>query len=212
MQGASLPTLSPKRGLLVVVSGASGVGKNTLCEQLVKRIPMRFSVSWTTRERRPGEVDGRDYHFRSVEEFRHELEHGQGFLEHAEFVGNHYGTPRAPLEAALGSGEHVLLDIEIDGAMQVKRLMPEAVLIFIMPPSITELRSRLVGRATETPDKIERRLERAKRDIQLAHQFHYVVLNDVVERAVNDLETVLRAELLRASRVADEELVAVVNS
>lgn len=206
------PAEPVKRGLLIVVSGASGVGKNTLCARLLGRVPMHFSVSWTTRPQRPSEVDGQDYHFRSREEFLAELEGGGGFFEHAEFVGNLYGTPRAPLEAALARGEHVLLDIEIEGAMQVARLAPEAVLIFIMPPSLTELRARLLGRATETPEKIEGRLERARRDIKLAHRFRYIVLNDNIDVAVSDLEAIVRAELLRAERVHDDELQRVLDN
>ncbi|AFZ67502.1 guanylate kinase [Deinococcus peraridilitoris DSM 19664] len=214
MQAEETPAQIPaeKRGLLIVVSGASGVGKNTLCARLMQRIPMHFSVSWTTREKRPSEVDGQDYHFRTRDEFLAELEQGQGFLEHAEFVGNMYGTPRAPLERALDSGEHVLLDIEIEGAMQVAELAPEAVLIFIMPPSLTELRSRLLGRATESPDKIEKRLQRARRDIRLAQRFHYIVMNDNIDVAVSDLEAIVRTELLRAHRVSERELAHIVDS
>lgn len=202
----------PQRGLLIVISGASGVGKNTLCARLLRRFPMHFSVSWTTRPQRPGEVDGQDYHFRSREEFLAELELGGGFFEHAEFVGNLYGTPRAPLEAALARGEHVLLDIELAGALQVATLAPEAVLIFVLPPSFTELRARLLRRGTETPQKIEDRLERARRDIKAAHRFHYIVVNDEVEAAVADLEAIVRAELLRANRVGAAELDRVAGS
>lgn len=214
MQGeeTSPNSVSPQRGLLIVVSGASGVGKNTLCARLLQRIPMHFSISWTTREQRPSEVDGQDYHFRTREEFLHELQHGGGFFEHAEFVGNLYGTPRAPLEDALARGEHVLLDIEIDGAMQVARLAPEAVLIFILPPSFSELRARLLGRGTESPDKIEGRLQRARRDITQAHKFRYMVLNDNIDVAVSDLEAIVRAELLRAERVTNAELSRITES
>ena len=202
----------PQRGLLIVISGASGVGKNTLCARLLRRFPMHFSVSWTTRPQRPGEVNGQDYHFRSREEFVAELEGGGGFFEHAEFVGNLYGTPRAPLEAALVRGEHVLLDIELAGALQVAQLTPEAVLIFVVPPSFTELRARLSQRGTETPERIEGRLARARRDITAARRFHYIVVNDEVEAAVADLEAIVRAELLRAGRFGEAQLERVASS
>ncbi len=202
----------PQRGLLIVISGASGVGKNTLCARLLRRVPMHFSVSWTTRPQRPGEVDGQDYHFRSRAAFLAELELGGGFFEHAEFVGNLYGTPRAPLEAALARGEHVLLDIELAGALQVARLAPEAVLVFVLPPSFSELRARLLRRGTETPQKIEDRLERARQDIKAAQRFHYIVVNDEVEAAVADLEAIVRAELLRSKRMEMAELDRVAGS
>ncbi|MBB6098927.1 guanylate kinase [Deinobacterium chartae] len=207
------PEASPTpRGLLFVMTGASGVGKGTIRARLLERVPMFYSISWTTREQRPGEVDGVDYHFRTREQFEAELLTGAGFLEHAEFVGNRYGTPRAPVEAALARGEHALLEIEVEGAMQVAAAAPEAVLIFIMPPSLSELRRRLVGRATETPERIERRLARAREEILAAHRFRYVVVNDRVERAVADLEALIRAEELRSTRWPQSELEGVISN
>ena len=141
---------SPKRGLLIVMTGASGVGKGTIRERWLADQDIFYSVSWTTSEARPGERDGIDYHFVSREVFQAEIDRN-GFLEHAEFVGNHYGTPIAPIEAALARGQDVVLEIEVLGAMQNKPRIPEAILVFIVPPIPTELRRRLEGRATETP-------------------------------------------------------------
>jgi guanylate kinase len=193
------------------MTGASGVGKGTLRSRWLADKDVFYSVSWTTREQRSGERDGIDYHFRRRDEFETALE-GDGFLEHAEFVGNMYGTPRAPVEEALASGQDVVLEIEVDGAMQVAAKSQEAILIFIVPPSLTELRRRLEGRATETPDRIEKRLRRAREEILAAHGFRYVIVNDDVERAVADLEAVTRAERLRSSRISDAELRGIVNS
>lgn len=193
------------------MTGASGVGKGTLRSRWLADKDVFYSVSWTTREQRSGERDGIDYHFRRRDEFETALE-GDGFLEHAEFVGNMYGTPRAPVEEALASGQDVVLEIEVDGAMQVAAKSHEAILIFIVPPSLTELRRRLEGRATETPDRIEKRLRRAREEILAAHGFRYVIVNDDVERAVADLEAVTRAERLRSSRISDAELRGIVNS
>lgn len=195
------------RGLMFVMTGASGVGKGTIRELFMREYQQHphhktiyYSISWTSREQRTGEVDGVHYHFRNREQFEHERENGAGFLEFAEFVGNLYGTPRAAIEQALNAGQHVLLEIEVLGAMQVKAQMPEAVLIFVAPPSLSELRKRLHGRATESPDKIEKRLSRAQEEILHAHEFQYIILNDQLEQAVSDMHTVFRAEELRASR------------
>lgn len=187
----------PHRGLLIVMTGASGVGKGTLRERWLAGQDVFYSTSWTTREARPSEQDGVDYVFVTPEVFQEKVWEN-GFLEHAQFVGNHYGTPREPIEAALARGQDVVLEIEVEGAMQVKgRVGEDAVLIFIMPPSLTELRRRLTGRATETPERIEKRLTRARDEIMHAHAFRYVVVNDDLERAVNELRAVQRAEHAR---------------
>lgn len=198
---AASPTL--RRGLLLVITGASGVGKGTLRERWLAGQDVFYSTSWTTREARPGERDGVDYVFVTPEVFLDKARQG-GFLEHAQFVGNHYGTPVEPIEAALARGQDVVLEIEVEGAMQVKgRMGDEAILVFIMPPSLTELRRRLVGRATETPERIERRLARARDEITQAHAFRYVVVNDDLDRAVAELHAVQRAE--RARQLPPEE-------
>jgi guanylate kinase len=192
---ASTPT--PRPGLLLVITGASGVGKGTLRERWLAGQDVFYSTSWTTREARPGERDGVDYVFVTPEAFLDRARQ-DGFLEHAQFVGNHYGTPLEPIEAALARGQDVVLEIEVEGAMQVKgRLGEAAVLVFIMPPSLTELRRRLTGRATETPERIEKRLARARDEITQAHAFRYVVVNDDLDRAVTELHAVQRAERAR---------------
>ncbi|WP_102126120.1 guanylate kinase [Deinococcus planocerae] len=198
---AASPTL--RRGLLLVITGASGVGKGTLRERWLAGQDVFYSTSWTTREARPGERDGLDYVFVTPEVFLDQARQG-GFLEHAQFVGNHYGTPAQPIEAALARGQDVVLEIEVEGAMQVKeRMGDEAILVFIMPPSLTELRRRLVGRATETPERIEKRLARAVGEITHAHAFRYVIVNDDLDRAVAELHAVQRAE--RARQLPEEE-------
>lgn len=182
------------RGLLIVMTGASGVGKGTLREQWLAGQDVFYSTSWTTREPRSGEVQGRDYVFVTPAEFLDKARQN-GFLEHAQFVGNHYGTPIEPIEAALARGQDVVLEIEVEGAMQVRaRMGDEAILVFIMPPSLTELRRRLTGRATETPERIEKRLLRARDEIMQAHAFRYVIVNDDLNRAVQELLAVQHAE------------------
>lgn len=177
----------PARGLLLVMTGASGVGKGTLREKWLAGQDVFYSTSWTTREPRATEQQGREYIFVSAEEFAKKASQG-GFLEHAQFVGNHYGTPIEPIEEALSRGQDVVLEIEVEGAMQVKERMGEqAILIFIMPPSISELRRRLEGRATETPERIEGRLLRARDEIRAAHDFRYVIVNDDLDRATEQL-------------------------
>jgi guanylate kinase len=200
------PKPNPKPGLLFVITGASGVGKGTLIRQLLQDRQMFYSISWTTRAARTGEQDGIHYHFRSSAEFAAELEQGAGFLEHAEFVGNSYGTPRAPVEAALEKGEDVLLEIEVLGAMQVKQSSPEAILIFVIPPTLQELRNRLVGRGTESLERIEKRLARAREEIRAAHDFRYIVINDQLETAVDEIRSIVIAEKLRSERWQQSEL------
>ncbi len=170
------------------------MGKGTLREKWLAGQDVFYSTSWTTREPRSGEVNGRDYIFVSPTEFLKRAEEN-GFLEHAQFVGNHYGTPIEPIEAALERGQDVILEIEVEGAMQVKERMGDrAILVFIMPPSLTELRRRLTERATETPERIEKRLLRARDEIMEAHKFRYVVVNDDLDRAVQEMLAVQHAE------------------
>jgi len=154
---------------------------------------MFFSVSATTRKPRPGEVDGREYFFVDREEFQRMLHDGE-LLEHAEYVGNCYGTPRGPIDEKTSQGCDVILDIEVQGAFQVKAKMPEAVSIFIAPPSIEELEKRLRGRSTETEEKIAGRLETAKRELRLADTYDYKVVNDDVSRAVAELLHIIEKE------------------
>ena len=183
-----------KRGKTFIVSGPSGVGKSTVLKALLeRRKDVYFSVSATTREMRPGEEDGVHYHFLEVDTFREWIARGD-FLEYAEYVGNFYGTPRQYVDEAMDRGEDVILDIEIQGALQVKSKRPETVSVFIAPPSWAELERRLTERGTDSPEKIQKRLLRAKVEFQTAHTYDYFVINDTVENAVRELEAILTAE------------------
>ena len=183
-----------KRGKTFIVSGPSGVGKSTVLKALLeRRRDVYFSVSATTREMRPGEEDGVHYHFLEVDTFRQWIARGE-FLEYAEYVGNFYGTPKRYVDEAMDRGEDVILDIEIQGAIQVKSKRPETVSIFIAPPSWTELERRLTERGTDSPDKVQKRLLRAKGEFQTAHTYDYFVINDNVDNAVRELEAIMTAE------------------
>ncbi len=186
-------------GHLFVLTGASGVGKGTVRAKVLERTRLFYSVSMTTRPPRPGERHGVDYYFVDRPTFEALLREG-GFLEHAEYVGHLYGTPRAPVERALARGEDVLLEIEVQGALQVKAKIPEAVLIFLLPPSLSELKRRLVYRGQDPPEKIAKRLEQAEWEIRNAHLFDYAVVNEVLEEAVADFLAIVRAERLKASK------------
>ncbi|MDO4264743.1 MAG: guanylate kinase [Deinococcus sp.] len=194
---STVPAPSPAPGLLLVITGASGVGKGTLRAGWLKDQDVFYSTSWTTRPPREGERDGVDYVFVDRDTFTDHIGRGE-FLEHAEFVGNHYGTPLAPIREALARGQDVVLEIEVEGARQVRRrLGNEAVMIFILPPSLEELRRRLEGRATETPERIEKRLARAEVEMNQTELFDYLVVNDDLEQAVADLHTIQQAERSR---------------
>ena len=183
-----------KRGKTFIVSGPSGVCKSTVLKALLeRRRDVYFSVSATTREMRPGEEDGVHYHFLEVDTFRQWIARGE-FLEYAEYVGNLYGTPKRYVDEAMDRGEDVILDIEIQGAIQVKSKRPETVSIFIAPPSWTELERRLTERGTDSPDKVQKRLLRAKVEFQTAHTYDYFVINDNVDNAVRELEAIMTAE------------------
>jgi guanylate kinase len=178
-----------------VITGPSGVGKGTLIEQLLERIPeLELSVSATTREPRPGEEEGRDYHFLSSEEFERRVEAGD-FLEHATYSGNRYGTLREEVERRLAEGRSVVLEIEVQGARQVRAAMPEAVLIFIAPPDPAALRRRLEGRGTDSRDAIEKRLRTAEFELDAQAEFPHVVVNDEVQKCASELESLVRREL-----------------
>ncbi len=178
-------------GILIIVSAPSGCGKSTVVHALMeKRKNLRFSVSATTRKPREGETDGVDYYFVSREEFDRMVEE-DAFLEHAEYVGNCYGTPREPVERQLKEGYDVYLDIDVQGAMQVKRLRPQTLMIFLMPPSMEELERRLVLRGTNTPEEIRDRLAAAEREAGYRTEFDYIVVNDVVERAVEEISALI---------------------
>lgn len=188
------------RGVLMVVSGPAGVGKGTVCKQFLKDNPnVKLSVSATTRSPRPGEEHGREYYFLSKEEFEEKIR-TDNLLEYVCFVGNYYGTLKNAVEEKLAAGVDVLLEIEVEGAMNVKRKFPDSVLVFVLPPSFAELAERLKGRGTETAEVIEKRLLRAREEFMCAEQYDYVILNDEVELAAGRLENILTAEKMKVSR------------
>jgi guanylate kinase len=183
------------RGKVFVITGPSGVGKGTLISELLERVPeLELSVSATTREPRPGEEDGRDYHFLTTEEFDAKVAAGE-FLEHATYAGNQYGTLRATVERALEDGRSIVLEIEVLGAGQIRESMPEAVQIFIEPPSAEALRERLVGRATDSAEEIEKRLSRAEVELEAADDFHFRIVNDEVQKSALELEKLVREQM-----------------
>jgi guanylate kinase len=195
-----VPFPVPERGALFVVSGASGTGKTTLVKRAVADVPgLRYSVSATTRAPRSGEVDGREYHFLDGTEFQRRVDAGE-FLEWAEVYGKRYGTLAAPVRAALAEGASILLEIDTQGAAQVRARMPDAVTIFVLPPSPEALETRLRQRSTDPEDVIQRRLREAHEQLVEAGGFDYVVVNDNLDAATDQFESILTAELLRTSR------------
>ena len=181
-------------GKLIVVSGASGVGKSTVLKEVMSKLSnLHFSVSATTRAQRPGEVDGVNYFFVDHEKFRSMIENEE-LLEYAEYVGNYYGTPEAPIDRALEEGSDILLDIEIQGALNVKKRRPDTVLIYMMAPSFDELKRRLSNRGDTAPEVVEQRLAHAKWELTYAPQYDYLVINDQVDHAVNEIISIITAE------------------
>jgi guanylate kinase len=188
-----------------VITGPSGVGKGTLIRTLLDRIPeLELSVSATTRRPRLGETQGVDYHFLADAEFQHRVERGE-FVEHASYSGRRYGTLRSDLEQRLERGAPVVLEIEVQGARQIARTMPEAVRIFIAPPSEEALRTRLVGRGSDAPQDVEKRLETAREELRAQDEFPHVVRNDRLDDAVEALEEVVRAALGSEAKNRTEE-------
>ena len=194
--------MKKQRGLLIVLSGPSGVGKGTVRKELFSQpdTNYEYSISMTTRNPREGEEDGVDYFFRTREEFEALIEQG-GLLEHAEFVGNYYGTPLAYVHETLEAGRDVFLEIEVQGAAQIREKAPDALFIFLAPPSISELEQRLVGRGTETEDVIARRIATAREEVEMMSLYDYVVENDQVQNACDKINAIIIAEHCRRERV-----------
>ena len=190
-----------ERGLLVVLSGPSGVGKGTVRKALfeLEGHDLVYSISMTTRLPREGEVDGVDYYFVSKEEFDQRIKEDK-FLEYAEFVGNYYGTPKDKVEEQMEQGKEVVLEIEIQGALQVREKAKDAVFVFIAPPTKEALYRRLLRRGTEDPETIQRRMEKAEREFPLAHKYDYIVVNDEVTNAADRILAIIRAEHAKTER------------
>ena len=191
------------KGILVVVSGFSGAGKGTVMKRLMEKYDgYALSVSATTRKPRPGEEDGREYFFRTRDEFEKLIEE-DALLEYAQYVENYYGTPRSYVEEQLQAGRNVILEIEIQGAMKIKEKIPEALLVFVTPPTVEELERRLTGRGTETAQVIADRLARAGEEAVGMGQYDYILVNDTVEECVDHLHQIIVSEHSRASRNAE---------
>lgn len=197
--------MSASRGLLIVLSGPSGVGKGTVRAAVFANNQFQYvySVSATTRAQRPGEVDGKDYYFVSREEFETMIQN-EDLLEYAEYVGNYYGTPIQKIEENLAAGHDVFLEIEVQGAMKVKERMPEGIFIFLAPPNLEELESRITGRGTDAAHVIQERMATAKEEIELIQHYDYVVVNDQVQHAVDKINAIIQSEHLKVERVVDQ--------
>jgi len=183
-----------KKGILLVVSGPSGAGKGTICGEYIKRYDdCRLSISATTRQPREGEKEGVNYYYLKKEEFEKRIAE-DGFLEHAVFCGNYYGTPKDAVMKMIEEGTDVILEIEVQGAMQVRSHYPESVFVFVVPPSREELENRLVSRGTETKEVVQERLERAKKEYAFVEKYNYVLVNDEVSSACDRLRAIVQAE------------------
>ena len=198
-----------KRGLLIVLSGPSGVGKGTVRAAIFSKGEQKFvySISATTRKPRTGETDGVDYFFKTREEFEQMIQNKQ-LLEYAEYVGNYYGTPLEYVENTLAKGKDVFLEIDVQGAIQVRELMPDGVFIFLTPPDLNELESRIVNRGTDSDEVIAKRMKTAREELELMKYYDYSVVNDTVDNAVQKIEAIIQTEHLRIIRNLDtiEEL------
>ncbi len=186
------------------MSGPSGVGKGTVRKELFKRADdLAYSISMTTRERRAGEKDGVDYFYKTNEEFEQLIADNQ-LLEYAQFVNNYYGTPRKYVEDTLAAGKDVFLEIEVQGAMQVKENFPEGVFIFLFPPSLEELKTRITSRGTESQNAVLKRLKEARGEIEMMDAYDYVVVNDDVDHAVRKVQSIIQSEHCRRERIAKQ--------
>lgn len=190
------------RGLLIVLSGPSGVGKGTVRKAVFDdpTTSFEYSISMTTRKPRDGEVDGVDYYFRTKEQFEQAIQDGK-MLEYAQYVGNYYGTPLDYVEEILADGKDVFLEIEVQGALQVRQAMPDGIFIFLTPPDLSELKNRIIGRGTESMDVVEERMTEARKEIEMMNSYDYAVVNDIVDNAVQKIKGIVQTEHLKIERV-----------
>jgi guanylate kinase len=196
--------LIEEKGILFVLSGPSGVGKGTVRKALFsQKTDLKYSISMTTREKRPGEQEGVDYFFKSKDDFETLIEQKQ-LLEYAKYVNNYYGTPRDYVEKTLAAGHDVFLEIEVQGALQVRENFPEGVFIFLFPPSLEELKNRILHRGTETQELVLNRLKEARKEIEMMDAYDYVVVNDDVDLAVSKIHAIIQSEHLRRERIAKQ--------
>lgn len=186
--------MAQKKGLVVVLSGFSGAGKGTIMKHLLNKYPGMYnlSISATTRGKRQGEEEGREYFFKTREEFDRMVANNE-FLEHATFNGNSYGTPKAYVQKLIDEGKDVILEIEVNGALQVKKIFPDALLLFVTPPSATELKNRLVGRGTETADVVAQRLSISSKESLLMPKYDYLVINDQIDESVDRVHMIIQS-------------------
>lgn len=194
-----------KRGMLIVLSGPSGVGKGTVRKAIFDQggNDFQYSISMTTRKPREGEVNGVDYYFVSKEEFEHNIETGQ-MLEYAKYVDNYYGTPLKYVNETLDQGKDVFLEIEVNGALQVRKKSPDGVFVFLTPPDLMELKQRIINRGTEDMETINKRMKKAVEEIRMMQDYDFAVVNDKVENAVESIKTIIRSERFRVARVLPE--------
>ncbi|MCE5548171.1 guanylate kinase [Staphylococcus pseudintermedius] len=194
--------MDTEKGLLIVLSGPSGVGKGTVRKRIFDdpHTSYKYSISMTTRQMREGEQDGVDYFFKTREEFEKLIEADE-FIEYAEYVGNYYGTPVQYVKDTMNAGHDVFLEIEVEGAKQVRKKFPDALFIFLAPPSLDHLTERLIGRGTESKEKIESRVKEAKKEVEMMNLYDYVVVNDEVDLAKDRIQSVVEAEHLKRERI-----------
>lgn len=194
--------MDTEKGLLIVLSGPSGVGKGTVRKRIFDdpHTSYKYSISMTTRQMREGEQDGVDYFFKTREEFEKLIEQDE-FIEYAEYVGNYYGTPVQYVKDTMNAGHDVFLEIEVEGAKQVRKKFPDALFIFLAPPSLDHLTERLIGRGTESKEKIESRVKEAKKEVEMMNLYDYVVVNDEVDLAKDRIQSIVEAEHLNRERI-----------
>jgi guanylate kinase len=198
--------MAVKKGLVIVVSAPSGAGKTTLCGRLFSAMPgTRFSVSCTTRAPRPGEIDGKDYFFVSEKTFKSMIA-GKEFVEWAQVHGNYYGTPKKHLVNSINKGTDVVLDVDVQGGLAIKKLFPQVLMVYIMAPSIAELRRRLISRGKDTKQVINLRVKNARKELKSLGRYDYLIVNDDLPEASSELIAVVRAEHRRVSRLSKKEL------